>query len=83
VKRTLPFLLRYETASGDGHPDYNNVTIDVPESGMPAEQLLRLIAQCLPGWQATRFPSHMILYKEDRAYTQGTKIWPLRQPNVR
>lgn len=76
LKRDLPFLLRYQRAKGGGHPDYNEVAIDVLESGMPAEGLLRLIAQHLPGWQATRFSSHMILYKEDREYMHGTRIWP-------
>ena len=44
---------------------------------MPAEELLKLITQNLPGWQATRFPGHMILYKERRAYDHGKVIWPL------
>ena len=39
------------------HPDYKKVTINVPNTGMPANELLGLIAQALPGWQATRFPA--------------------------
>ena len=42
-----------------------------------ATELLRLIAQALPEWQATAFPSHMILYKEDRAYVHGKIISPI------
>jgi hypothetical protein len=74
LKKQLPFLLRYDKAVR-GHVEH--LTIDVPQTGMPAVQILQLIATHLPGWQATRFSSHMILYREDRSYTHGTKIWPL------
>ena len=81
MKAQLPFLLRYQVAHKNklkqGHPDYNNVTIQVPKTGMPAQELLRIIAQNLPDWQATRFPSHLILYREHRQYKHGTIIWPL------
>jgi hypothetical protein len=30
----------------------------------------------LANWQATRFPGHVILYKEQRTYKHGIKIWP-------
>ncbi len=83
IKRELPFLLRYEAVRKKfrlGHPDYNNRTITVPQTGMSANELLRLITQLLPGWQSTRFPSHMILYKEAADYLHGTVIW--RQPAV-
>ena len=81
LKAQLPYLLRYETTDPrryrQGHPDYNDATITVPSTGMTAVELLRTIAQQLqPGWQATRFPSHMILYKENRTYQYGTVIWP-------
>lgn len=79
MKEELPFLLRYQTLQKNyrsGHPDYNNVTVTVPQAGMTAEELLRLIAQHVPDWQATRFPGSMIFYKEHRTYTFGTVIWP-------
>ncbi len=76
MKNQLPFLLRYQRTK-NGHPDYNDSFIHVPQTGMPAEDLLRLIAQNLPGWQATRFPSHLILYKEHRQYLHGIAIWPV------
>lgn len=72
-KKQLPFLFRYDRAVR-GHVEH--LTIDVPQAGMSADQILRLIASHLPGWQATRFCSHMILYRENRTYTHGTKIWP-------
>ncbi len=80
LKSQLPYILRYQISHRnrwrEGHPDYNSVTIRVPRAGMPAHELLRLIAQHLPGWQATRFPSQLILYKEHKQYTHGTTIWP-------
>lgn len=81
IKEELPFLFRYEAVNKNyrqGHPDYNSLTIIVPAAGMPAIELLGLITQQLPGWQSTRFPSHLILYKEDREYTHGAIIW--KQP---
>jgi hypothetical protein len=81
MKNQLPFLLRYEVAHKnrlkEGHPDYNKVALHVPKTGMPASALLRLIARNVPRWQATRFPSHFIFYKEHRQYKHGTLIWPV------
>lgn len=78
LKRNLPYLLRYETTDAKrwqaGHPDYNTAIISVPRTTMPAHELLRTISQQLPGWQATVFPSHMILYKESRLYAHGTVL---------
>lgn len=75
LKAALPYVLRYETSNPkrwrDGHPDYNSATITVPSSGMKADDILRLVAASLPGWQATAFPSHMILCKETAAYVHG------------
>ena len=81
IKEELPFLLRYEAVDKkyrQGHPDYNSLTVTVPVAGMPVIELLRLVTQQLPGWQSTRFPSHLILYKEDRDYTHGVIVW--KQP---
>jgi len=44
---------------------------------MPARDLLRLIVGRLPGWQATVFPGHMILYRETKAYKHGEVLKPL------
>jgi hypothetical protein len=77
-KGGLPYLLRYETAKQKSHRplDYEALTVNVPRDDMSAQDLLRTIAQALPGWQATAFPSHTILYKERRIYTHGQVIWP-------
>jgi hypothetical protein len=79
LKARLPYLLRYERApQSSGHPDYDNVILEIPQAGMTAEALLRLVAQTLPGWQATRFPSKIILYKEQNVqYSDAVIRWPL------
>lgn len=73
--------MRYEAVMKNyrqGHPDYNNLSVPVLQSEVSVSQLLYLITQQLPGWQSTRFDSHMILYKEARDYMHGTVI--CRQP---
>jgi hypothetical protein len=79
IKANLPYLLRYQTdgkKSTKPHVDYQNLTIAIPRDQITAIELLRTIAQALPGWQATAFPGHMILYKESRTYKHGKPIWP-------
>ncbi|MBI3665867.1 MAG: Eco29kI family restriction endonuclease [Acidobacteria bacterium] len=79
MKGGLPYLLRFETAapkSQKPHPDHLAVKAKVPKDGMPVKELLKLVAKSLSGWQATVFPSHMILYKEHRSYKHGLTIWP-------
>lgn len=80
LKRGLPYLLRFagaEPKSTKPHPDLLSATIKVPSEGMLARELLKLVAKKLPGWQATVFPGHMILYRENRPYEHGDTIWPL------
>ena len=37
-----------------------------------------MILSALPqGWQATYFPSHVILYKEDEDYVHGVRVPPM------
>ncbi|WP_157955187.1 GIY-YIG nuclease family protein [Halomonas denitrificans] len=76
----LPYLLRYyhEGHYKRGHSDYRGKTVTVPKKGMTSKELLVLITKALPGWQATAFPSHLILYPEDHAYKHGTVLH--RQP---
>lgn len=79
IKGELPYLLRFQTVSQGSqkpHADYKDLVLNVPHDDMTARDLLRSIAEALPGWQATAFPSHMILYKEHRSYTHGQVIWP-------
>jgi hypothetical protein len=73
LKKSLPYLFRFQRAS----PDYDDVAVDIPSDAMPVCEVLRLISAALPtGWQATRFPSHMILYKKLRPFQYGTIIFP-------
>lgn len=68
IKRELPYLLRYQTdkqKSQKPHCEYKDIAIKVPQDDMTARDLLRTVAEALPGWQATAFPSHMILYKSN------------------
>ena len=79
LKGGLPYLLRFETAapkSPKPHPDHLAAKVKVLSNGMAAKDLLKLVAKKLPDWQATIFPGHMILYKENRRYNHGKKIWP-------
>lgn len=82
LKDNLPYTFRYEVAgksTGQAyrkspHPDYQ-VSIVIPASQMNMREIMKLILGVLPvGWQATEFVSHVILYKEKRAYTHGTPI---------
>jgi hypothetical protein len=79
LKNNLPFLLRYQTGGKKGHytkghPDQRAAKVTIPKKGMPADQLLSLVAKAMPGWQATCFPGCMILYKESKKYSYGVKL---------
>ncbi len=81
IKSALPYLFRFQVDSSQaykrGSVRYNDLTIELPETGMAAEDLLREVArQFPPGWQATRFPSHFILYEEATDYEYGVRIYP-------
>lgn len=79
LKTGLPYLLRFGGAapkSSKPHVDLLATKIKVQSEGMSARDLLKLVATKLPGWQATLFPGHMVLYKEDRTYQHGKTIWP-------
>ena len=80
IKANLPYLLCFQTKTKSlekGHPEYNDISVRVPRASMPARELLRLIVGRLPGWQATVFPGHMILYRETKAYKHGEVLTPL------
>lgn len=82
LKEALPYTLRYEVTGRHSmayrnrpHPDYA-VKVVIPIGPHTVRQLLKLIVQALPpGWQATEFVSHVILYKESRTYAHGTIIY--------
>lgn len=83
LKEILPYTLRYQTEEGGGsqayrtrpHPDYLASQIMVPLTPSTVRWLMQTVVAALPaGWQATEFVSHVILYKENRAYTHGRRI---------
>ncbi len=83
LKGALPYTLRYETlrnARGKaqrGHPhlDLTLSEITISSSTLSVRELLISIVSVLPpGWQATHFVSHVILYKEARTYAHGEII---------
>jgi hypothetical protein len=79
LKNTLPYVFRYEgrtARSRQPHPDLENTTVStVAVSPLTARRVLEVVVPQLPtGWQATLLPSHIILYKENRVYPQGTVI---------
>lgn len=81
MKRGLPYLLRFQMAAKESkkpHAELLEALIEVPSDGMTARELLLLVASNLSGWQATVFPGHMILYKEEKKeYAHGRIIWPI------
>ena len=85
MKKALPFTFRYETDKPkggwrSGSIKYNDKKVVVVADDMPADELLASVAKQLgPGWQATAFPSHLILYEEKRTYVYGKILWPCSQ----
>ncbi len=82
MKAALPYTFRYQTDNPrggwrSGSAKYNGKIITVPADNMPADGLLTTVArQFGSDWQATAFPSHLILYEERRDYTYGRILWP-------
>lgn len=84
LKQALPFTLRYELEPGARgsqafrtrpHADLLETALTIPAGPITVREALRLIMVALPpGWQATYFVSHIILYKETRSYVHGTPI---------
>ena len=79
LRRSLPYTFRYENAGGRSrrpHPDLERPVSLSAGSPMTARRIIQeIVAQLPAGWQATKLPSHIILYKETpRAYVQGVVI---------
>ena len=79
LKAELPYVFRYQGASPRSrkpHADLEEANVSLTDIGaVTARGIIEHVVRHLPpGWQATRLPSHIILYKEDRAYPQGTVI---------
>ncbi|MBY3245159.1 GIY-YIG nuclease family protein [Rhizobium laguerreae] len=84
LKLALPFTLRYELEPGAKgsqafrtrpHADLPAFPVTIPTGPMTIRQAVKILVAALPpGWQATYFASHLILYKETRSYVHGTPI---------
>lgn len=80
LKNALPYTLRYENAGGRSrqpHSDLTNTTVTLPQhTTVTARNVISAIVSQLPsGWQAVRFPSHIILYKDNKNYIYGSLIF--------
>lgn len=80
LKSVVPYTIRYETLRGPTgralanrpHPDLLAARITPPPGPQTVRGLLLAICTALgPNWQATLFPSHVILYKEEQSYKYG------------
>lgn len=75
LKAELPYVLRFETVRGRGrqaNEELENQLLTLPAQTWTARTLLNAVTSQLPkGWQATRFPGWLILYKETRDYSHG------------
>jgi len=83
LKLALPYTLRYETlrnAAGRakrGQPRAEMLAtfVQIPPPPQTVRGLMHVIREALgPAWQATVFPSHVILYEETRDYRYGAII---------
>lgn len=79
LKTALPYVFRYQGAGPQSrrpHPDLETTTVSISTARpLTARRVIEEVVRQLPaGWQAVRLPSHVILYKEDRAYPHGSVI---------
>lgn len=69
LKNAVPFVIRYERPSRGrfaAHADFENTQVTL-EPDLTTRQILVTCVQALPpGWHATKLPSHIIIYKNDR-----------------
>lgn len=86
LKDALPYCFRYQTTNPESstgyktapEPEYITSSIVIPDRPVSVKELLGMVVHALPnGWQATKFPSHVILYKEATKYAHGEVIQPI------
>lgn len=74
LKKTLPYLLRYEKAAGN-----SKILVDLTGVRGAQEILIKTARALGPSWQLMRYPSHFTLYQQDsppRKYPFGTQLTP-------
>lgn len=78
LKQAVPYTFRFQAAkkgSRRPHPDLEATTVSTGSAKLSARGIIEhVVRQLPPGWQATRLPSHVILYKTDKEYPQGNVI---------
>ena len=79
LKKSLPYLIRYERASKGraAHADLEStqVTIKTPIPQTPESVIVDVVRSLPVGWHATLLPSHIIIYKNDtRKFPSGKQI---------
>ncbi|HEV2394199.1 MAG TPA: hypothetical protein VG146_17740 [Verrucomicrobiae bacterium] len=72
LKSRLPFTFRFDIPKSDAATPVS--LRNVPRQARAIVQ--QLVSALGRGWQATIFPSHIILYKEQRHYPYGQVILP-------
>ena len=78
LKVILPYTFRFQTSkpkSRTMHPEFLATNVALAPCRYTTRSIIQSIVEALPaGWQATLFPSHVILYRESRTYPFGTVI---------
>lgn len=78
LKYALPYTFRFESAPGSSrkpHPELLGAVVIAGKNPVTAKSLLaEVVGQLGAGWQATKLPSTLILYKERKEYAQGEII---------
>jgi hypothetical protein len=78
LKQRLPYTFRFESAPDSArkpHPDLKEAITIEPLAPMTVRSVITAVLRQLPpGWQATKLPSTLILYKEQQNYPQGEVI---------
>ncbi len=78
LKAAVPYVIRYERPSRGRlafHADFDAAVVELGANFTTRQVLAACIAALPEGWHATRLPSHIIIYKNDRrAFPSGELI---------
>ena len=80
LKDLMPYTIRFETVDGNSrqpHPDLAQAELTLPITRpLTCRETISAVIRSLPvGWHATKLPSHIIIYKNDkRTFPSGEQI---------
>jgi hypothetical protein len=79
LKSKVPYLIRFQRPPGkprNAHPDLEGTKVTISGTSLSAEAVIAEVIKQLPtGWHATKLPSHVIIYKDDkRSFPSGKLI---------